>query len=261
MIRMHNIPEHIRTSLFQYYKESEKVDVFPSKFFIDGERYYYFTCAVNREQLIMKEDGTVPYFQQVKKAALICHSYNASIESIIHIGNKWVNSDKKERYAKLKAVLATLKEKLPRELEHAYNAYIDAANIIIENQEIIERSVKMAKEIWDRTNLEELATEQDQVEMRKCIVDMTRAAYRQNEIQLKTEKERELIWNYVSSNKWSLGLGLYFSLRTYQKKMMKNTPANIREVEETGKMVLGEDLPLEQHENAQAVLGRLRNPR
>jgi len=43
--------------------------------------------------------------------------------------------------------------------------------------------------------------------------------------------------------------------------MMKKTPENIREAEETGKMVLGEDLPLEKHENAAQVWKQLRNPR
>lgn len=121
--------------------------------------------------------------------------------------------------------------------------------------------VKEAKAIWDRTNHAELATEQDQIEMRKHIVDMTRAAYRQNEIQLRTEKERGMIWDYVSSNKWSVGVGLYLTFRTYEKKMMKNSPLNRREAEELGNMVLSDDLPLEQHEHAQEVLQRLRNPR
>lgn len=261
MIRMHNIPEHIRASLNQYYKENEKPDVFPSKFLIEGEKYYYFTCALNPEQLIMRDDGTVPYFQQIKKEALICHSYNASIETIIHIGNKWVKSGKKGKYESLQVTLTALKEKLPPEMASAHHTYVVTADTILKNQAIIDHSVKKATEIWDRTNLEELATEQDQIEMRKYIVDMTRAAYRQNEIQLKTENDRVLIWKYVSSNKWSIGLGLYLNLRTYQKNMMKNTPENIKEAEELGRMVLGDDLPLEQHENAQDVWGRLRNPR
>lgn len=261
MIRMHNIPEHIRTSLKDYYLENEKVDVFPAKFLIDGERYYYFTCAINPQQLVMKDDGSVPFFQQVKKAALICHSYNASIEAIIHIGNKWVKSGKKGKYEKLKGVLSLLKGKLPPQLADAYQTYVMTADTILENQAIIDYSVKKATEIWDRTNLEELVHEQDQIEMRKYIVDMTRAAYRQNEIQLRTESDRELIWNYVSSKKFSVGLGLYLNLRPYQKNMMKNTPENIKEADELGRMVLGDDLPLEQHENAQDVWGRLRNPR
>jgi len=43
--------------------------------------------------------------------------------------------------------------------------------------------------------------------------------------------------------------------------MMKNTAINMKEAEEVGKMVLSEDLPLDQHEIAQEVWEHLRNPR
>ncbi|WP_137744503.1 hypothetical protein [Robertmurraya siralis] len=261
MLNMGNIPEHIRTSLKNFYKQNEKPDVFPSKFQVNGEYYYYFTFAPAKEQLIMKEDGTVPYFHEIKREALIFNNYNISIESLIAVGGKWVKSDKRKNYEQLLNILKDLKKKLPTDLNSSYNSYVMTAERILEEQSNIEMTVQKATEIWDRTNHEELATEQDQIDMRQCIVDLSRAAYRQNEIQLRTEKEREIIWNYVSSNKWSIGLGLYLNLKKYQKNMMKNTPENIREAEETGKMVLGEDLPLEKHENAEQVWKQLRNPR
>jgi hypothetical protein len=261
MIRMDNIPEHIRATLKMYYKEKEKPDVFPSKFQINGEHYYYFTFAPAAEQLIMKENGQVPFFHEVKREALIFNSYNISIETIIDVGSKWVKSNKRSNFEKLLTILRNLERKLPPELTTAYHSYVMTAESILEDQSIIEKSVQRATEIWDRTNSEELATEQDQIEMRKCIVDMGRAAYRQNEIQLRTEKDREIIWDYVSSNRWSVGLGLFYKLKTFQKNMMKNTQENIKEAEEAGKMALRDDLPLEQHDNAEKVWKQLRNPR
>lgn len=261
MIRMHNIPENIQASLKKYYKESEKPDVFPSKFHINGEYYYYFTFAPAAEQLIMKDNGVVPFFHEVEREALIFNSYNISIETIIDVGSKWVKSKKRSNYEKLLRILHDLKRKLPPELSTAYHSYLMTAESILEDQSLIEKSVQRATEIWDRTNSEELATEQDQIEMRKCIVDMGRAAYRQNEIQLRTEKDREIIWNYVSSNRWSVGLGLFYKLKAYQKNMMKNSQENIREAEEIGKMALRDDLPLEKHDNAERVWKQLRNPR
>ncbi len=86
----------------------------------------------------------------------------------------------------------------------------------------------------------------------------------QNEIQLQTEKDRVKVWKFISSKRWPFnmsGWSVYFKLRPYQKYMMKNTPYNIKEAEEVGKMVLSEDLPLEQHEIANEVWEYLRNPR
>lgn len=261
MIRMNNIPEHIRNSLKVYYKENEKPDVFPSIFLINGRRYYYFTFAPAAEQLIMLDDGTVPFFNEVKREALIFNNYNISFETILHIGGKWTKSGRRDNYGKLLGILEELGRKLPGDLEGPYHTYEKATKQILDEQDQIEQAINRAREISERTNREELATEQDQLDMRRCVVDMVRAAYRQNEIQLQTEKERDMIWDYVASNRFSVGIGTYFKLKKYQKNMMKNTPENKREAEEKGKMVLGEDLPLEQHENAQLVWKKLRNPR
>lgn len=267
MIRMHNLPEHIKEALKPYYKLNEAPDVFPSKFRIEDEEYYYFTFAPAAEQLIIRADGTVPSFYEVQKEALIFNSYNVSIETIVNIGNKWIKSGKDGKYRKLKVILNEVKEKLgpfSPELENAFQAYYTTANKIIEYQDMIEEAVERATAIWDRTNLEEIATHQDQIDMRNCIVDMTRAAYRQNEIQLNTEQERKQIWEYVSSKRWSKGFAgwsLYTKLKPYQNYMMKNTPENVKQANELGKMVLNDDLPLEHHENAEGVLKCLRNPK
>lgn len=268
MIRMHNIPEDIKEALRPYYKDGEKPDVFPSKFRINNELYYYFTFAPAAEQLIMKDDGTVPDFHDIRRdVALICNSYNVSIETIASIGKKWVQSGKKENYQKLRNILRDTQKTLspfPNDVEAAWDSYLSAVDQIIDNQDAIQEAVDDAIIIWDRTNLQELATEQDQIDMRKCIVKMTRAAYRQNEIQLQTEKDREKVWEFVSSKRWPFnmsGWSVYVKLKPYQKYMMKNTAFNMNEAEEVGRMVLSEDLPLEQHENANDVWQHLRNPR
>lgn len=264
---MHNIPNHIKEALRPYYKDGEKPDVFPSKFEIHHQLYYYFTFAPAAEQLIMKDDGTVPYFHEIQDTALICNSYNVSIETIASIGKKWVESGKRENYEKLRNILRDAQKglaPLPPDVEAAFHSYLRTADQIIDLQNAVQEAVDDAIIIWDRTNLQELATQQDQIDMRKCIVKMTRAAYKQNEIQLQTEKDRERVWEFVSSRRWPFnmsGWSVYFKLRPYQKNMMKNTPSNIREAEEVGRMVLEEDLPLEQHENVNDVWQHLRNPR
>ncbi len=161
MIRMHNIPEHIKEALKPYYKDGEKPDVFPSKFRIKNELYYYFTFAPAVEQLIMKDDGTVPVLHEIRDVALICNSYNDSIESLASIGKKWVQSGKKENYEKLRNILRDAQEMLsplPDDVEAAFHSYLNTANQIIENQNAIQEAVDDAIIIWDRTNLQEIAT-------------------------------------------------------------------------------------------------------
>lgn len=266
MIRMHNLPEHIKEALKPFYSENEKPDVFPSKFNVDGRLFYYFTFAPDAEQLILKEDGDVPRLEEIKREALIFNSYNGSIETMAHIGGKWAESGKKDNYQKLIKILDNIKDTLgplSSSNQEDLDVYKSAAKKIVQQQEIIEDSVKSAGELLDYTNEIELVTVEDQKRMRRFIVDMCRAAYKQNEIQMQTEQARNNVWEFVSSKRWPLNLSawnLYTKLLSYQKNMMKNTKESIRQMEDLT-MVMQEDLPLEQHGNVKEVIKKLRNPR
>lgn len=266
MIRMHNLPDNIKRSLKPYYKDNENPEVFPSKFNIDGEIYYFFNFAPATEQLIMKENGIVPPHQEVQKIDLIATSYNHSIDTIVNIGSKWAKSKKEKNYQKLVTILHELKNRLepiPSNIQNDLESYKLAAENIIKQQEIINHSVENGRKLWQSTNNSELVTEENQKEMRTYIVQMCRAAYRQNEIQLNTEDERNSVWGFVSSKRWPLNIkawNIYRKLLPYQKNMMKNTMFNTKEAEEIGKLV-EEDLPLEKGKNAQDILDHLRNPR
>jgi hypothetical protein len=264
VIRMHNLPEHIKEALKPFYSENEKPDVFPSKFNVDGRLFYYFTFAPDPEQLILMEDGNVPRLEEIKREALIFNSYNGSIETMAHIGGKWARSGIKKNYQNLMKVLDEIKNTLgplSSSDQEALDVYKSAAKTIVQQQEIIEDSVKRAGELLDYTNKIELVTVEDQKRMRTFIVDMCRAAYKQNEIQMQTEQARNSIWKIVSNKRWPLNLPawiLFIKLFPYQRNMMKNTKESIQQMQEIN-MVTQEDLPLEQHDNAQEVIRRLRN--
>lgn len=223
MIRMHNLPEHIKEALKPFYSENEKPDVFPSKFNVDGRLFYYFTFAPAEEKLIMRDTGEVPRHEEVKREALIFNSYNASIEAIAKIGSKWFKSGTKENYEKLLKVLNDIRDSLGPlsiSVQEDLEVYKNAARTIIQKQEIIVGSVMSAGELWEHTNKIELATEEDQKRMRIYIVEMCRAAFRQNEIQMQTEHARNSVWEFVSSNRRPLNLSawkLYTKLLSIRK--------------------------------------------
>lgn len=89
MITTKNLPDSIAKTAKQYLKSNERFDVFPSKFFVDNVFYYYFTYAPASEQLIIREDGIAPSFNEIKHAALIAEAYNTSIVTIYRIGFRW----------------------------------------------------------------------------------------------------------------------------------------------------------------------------
>ncbi|CAM3858374.1 hypothetical protein GCM10009865_52320 [Aeromicrobium ponti] len=267
MIRMHNLPENIKESLKPYYKENETPDVFPAKFNIGGKLYYYFTFAPAEEQLIMENDGTVQRFDVVKEVAVITNSYNVCIETFVNIGSKWIKANRIENYVKLKDILQEIKSKLdpfPQDVERAYRIFEPVPDKIIENQKVIEESVKKADQLWQRGREDLLVTEEDEKEMHGYLVDMIRAQVHQNDIQLQTENERKIIYDYVSSKKGLFNftaLNLARKLKPYEKHMFTSNSEDAKGWSELRHSVFNDDLEAERQKNAVLVYRKLRNPR
>ncbi len=265
MIRMHNLPDHILQALKPYYKKGEIPDVFPSKFSIREKMYYFFTFAPAAEQLIMEESGVVPKHDMVKDVALITTDFNHSIESVAHKGVKWANVRNKENYLKLQTILDDVEAKLgpiPDTSTNDFNTFQDSVSTIISYQDRIVDLVKKVMVIWERAQKSELATEEDQIEARVYIVELANVAFKQNEIQIQTEKERNKVFEYVSKEKGMFNLNawlLYMKLIPYQKFMLKSDYNP--KMEELRKKLSTENPPLDQGINVEDILGHLRNPR
>ena len=265
MIRMHNLPDHILQALKPYYKKGEIPDVFPSKFSIRGKMYYFFTFAPAAEQLVMEESGIVPKHDMVKEVALITTDFNHSIESVAHKGVKWANVSNKENYLKLQTILDDVEGKLgpiPDTLTNDFNTIKDSVSAIINYQDRIVDLVKKVMLIWERTQKSELATEEDQIEARGYIAELANVAFKQNEIQMQTEKERSKVFEYVSKKKGMFNLSawlLYVKLIPYQKFMLKSDYSP--KMEELRIMLSTGIQPLNQGINVEDILGHLRNPR
>lgn len=266
MLRMNNLPEKIKSNLMSYYSKKEKPDVFPSKFEVGGEYYYLFTFAPAAEQVIMKENGEVPWHDEVTKVILIGTSYNHSIEATAKIGHNWANPARMKNFISLRDLLEEIEQyfrEMPIEVRESLNVYKKLANELIEKQRIIENSVEDIKRLWDHTNEIELVREKDQKVMRSYVVETVQAGYRQNEAQLETDHDRNIVEKFVKKNKSLFdfkSMKLWSALKKQQKGMMKKTKRNIKEMEELSEIKDG-DKPLEQHENVPQFLKQLRNKR
>ncbi|MEK5108662.1 hypothetical protein MHI57_18475 [Cytobacillus sp. FSL K6-0129] len=266
MLRMSNLPEEIKSNLMAYYSKKEKPDVFPSKFEVNGEYYYFFTFAPAAEQVIMKANGEVPWHDEISNVALIATSYNHSIEVTAHIGFKWANPERMKIFISLRDLLEEIEQhfkEMPIEVRESLHVYKRLAKELIEKQRIIENSVEDAKKLWDRTNESELVRENDQKVMRAYVVETVQAGYRQNEAQLETDSDRNTVEEFVKKNKSLFdfkSMKLWSALKKQQNVMMKKTKKNLKEMEELSEIKEG-DKPLEQHENVPDILNHLRNKR
>lgn len=267
MITTGNLPDHIVKAVRQHLKSGETFDVFPAKFSIDNNSYYYFTFAPAREQLIMRDDGIVPPLHDIKKAALVAEAYNTSIETIAKHGFQWVKSDTKKIYGSVHQLFLETKDmlgtKVPDAIEQSFEACLYAAKEIVEEQKKIEDAVERAIRLGDSTNQKEVATEDDRNQMRQYVTQMGWAAFRQNEIQLETEVDRERVMEYLASNKLSSPklFFKYVKLNKMTKRMLTGDTREGQRIDEVRRQIeVLEAESLEESAEANEYFAKLRNP-
>lgn len=267
MIRMHNLTENIKDALKPYYNENEKPDVFPAKFLFKGELYYYFTFAPAAEQLILRNDGSAPFFEEIKEEALLANNFNVCIEKFVHIGAKWATANRLGNYENYKNILGQIERKLgplPEDVQKAYDVVKHVPDIIIENQHQIVDAVKKADDLWKVASDKELVTDLDEEKMESYLVEMIQAQVRQNDIQIKTENERKLISEFVSSKKKRFNLNaciLSIRLKPFDKNMFSSSHEHAGEWDEFRDMALYSNRKAEEVKDHYLVFDKLRNPK
>lgn len=267
MITTGTLPDNIKKAVQPFLKSEESFDVFPAKFIIDNTSYYYFTFAPAKEQLIMREDGVSPPLDDIKKVALIAEAYNTSIETIANHGFQWVKSDTKKIYQNFLQLLVETKDMLkgtPSDMYRSIETCIEAAKQIIEEQEKIEDAVEKAIRLGDTTNQKEIATEKDRDQMRQYVTQMGWAAFRQNEIQLETETDRQRVVDYLSSHKLSSPklFFKYMKLNQITKRMLTSDTREGQRIDAVRRQIeVLEAETLEESKDANEFLKKLRNPR
>jgi len=262
MIRLKNLPSHIQKALKPFIKEGEQPDVFPSKFNINGDMYYYFAFSPAKEQLVMCEDGTVKPLNEIKKVALIANAYNAFGVHIIEIGYKWKRNDP-QWAPKLKRLLLVFDNLVDKELsiKKDYEKLLGLPDFIIDRQNTIVNSVDEGSKLARHTNNIEIVTEDDYFKMRQYNMAMATAAYEQNLIQLETEKERDNLLLFLSSQKKSVKQWLaYRQLKVIFEKLLRRDSFDGQEMEELKEIVAKSEIPIEEDEFALSYLKYVRNP-
>ncbi|MBH0171681.1 hypothetical protein [Fictibacillus sp. 18YEL24] len=266
MLTVEKLPTHIKEVAENHQKRDIRYHVFPSMFLIEDEKYYLFMYEPTKEQLIIREDGKVLTKEHIKKPFLYALAYNSSIENISNIGGEWVEARTIQRYKKLNSILNSIeniiKGNAPAHISKSLIKLKDASRIIIQEQENINRCVEDGLALTINTNDSELVTMDEYFRMRKYVLGMVRAAYKQNEIQLETEEERSEIFKYLSQNKLSFGLRLlplYFQFAPY-KKLMRTSDSYGSDKMENIKKLIAKDVDIEKDIEALNLLKLTRNP-
>lgn len=268
MITEKSLPSHIKEVVLKYKLTDEDYEVFPSMIVVDGKRYYAIVYS-SAGKLIIDEDGKVSPLNEVIKPALIVPAVLAVADSLKRFGVKWKSSYSISGLRRLNLVLEYFIKKFrknaPEDVQQAMDAFHEIPNFLLEYQRIIVRCVDKAIDFLSKTNDREILTEEDYYRVRKYKNDMVRSAYRQNEIQLKTEKDRRIVLDYLASNiPWfHLKDWIYYGYLKFHASRMLSESKFPEEAKETKKLadLIFNEVPLEEDEEAPEILKEYRNPK
>lgn len=260
------LPDHIKKVAEEYNHSNERLDCLPSKLQVGNKSYYVVHYYPTLNDLFICEDGSVPAFEEVKRSILIVKVYQTAGNSLMNIGGKWLKAPTSKLYRKLEQKLTTIKKKVYDSISiedlTKLEKIIIASRKMKEDQDLIFNCVDKGTELIVKANETEIVTEEIQKEVRKYVEEMVRAAVRQNQAQLDTERERRELLSYLGSvifKKPSILLE-YLWFKKNEPYMLNSNSPTAKEMGELREMVK-EDKTIDNMENADEMIALLRNPR
>jgi hypothetical protein len=266
MLDYKKLPDHIKKVAKEYDPSSKRIDCLPSKFHYNGQNYYAISYSPTLQDLYVREDGSVPPYEEVKRATLIVHVYQTAGETIIKTGGEWALSPSAKLYRRWEKVLSSFKSKLegtaPPEILESISRCLNSAKRLRQDQDIIFKRVEKGTDLIVEANNKELVTEEIQKEVRACVVEMVRAAVRKNDEQLNTERDRKEILAYLHTiifKKPSLLLDYFWFMRN-EPHMLSSDSETAKEMPQLREMVK-EDKPVDELDNKEELYRLLMNPK
>ncbi|RIW29019.1 hypothetical protein D3H55_20060 [Bacillus salacetis] len=119
MLEFKKLPEHIKRKAEQYDPSSKRIDCLPSKFYYNGTKYFVISYYPSLQDLFIREDGSIPPYEEVERATLVVHFYKTAGATIVKTGGAWALSPSARLYRKWERTLLSIKEKLEGTAPHA----------------------------------------------------------------------------------------------------------------------------------------------
>lgn len=260
------LPDHIKRVAEQNNHANEKLDVLPSCLKYDGQTYYVIEYCTSAEHLFVREDGSIPPFEEIKRGALVVRVYGTAGNTLTKIAKQWLSLPTISLNKKLINKLLNIKEKViditPQYILLSLDNITSSAVNVIADQKLIFKCVDEGLDLIIEANETEIVTEEIQKQVRQYVVEVVRAAVRQNQEQLDTEGDRKELIRYLGSilikRPSILPNFLWFWFQS--KNMLTSKSKTGRDMEELQEMVKF-DKPIDELGNKAEILAAVRNPK
>ncbi|MBD1373667.1 hypothetical protein IC620_15070, partial [Hazenella sp. IB182357] len=272
------LPEVVQKRVEAYKQDGEWSDHLFCKILVNKKEYFYIQYdGVKRPphhaRLAIRSDGTIPPIEEVCQenyedmvwiATNVGHyGYGLSTK-----GKKWSRSPvlPYKRIKKLLIEIPVDSDQMPEDIKKAWAVFFQVTEIYLEKQDQIQECYQKGMDIYRKLFDNYLATLMESNTLEHYHNLMARAAYRQNDIQLKTYEERKKLLRYlVKHTKWyQLVMWItIIELAYHHTKLLneKKLSTSDREInEKIHDRMMNDELRLVESDFYQKERGILRNP-
>jgi hypothetical protein len=242
------VPDRVIQTVERYKRGKEKYYFLPCGIEYKGETYYYVQYEPIKHTFIVREDGTVPYYDEAKKvielAARVAGAYGALYTKAEHLLIKRTTQSYRHILSLLEKIEQELEYRLSPELREDLETFRQVSKYQIEKRREMEDAIAKGRKVIEKVFQEFRVTQEDIIMMDKYQLQLVQAMYDRNQAQLRSFEKRERLMRalvrYIPP--WKILTWMRYLMLLFYHRNMLNwiRPEDKREIKEIEKALRGE---------------------
>lgn len=260
-------PKEVVDQVLRYQQPGESYEIFVTRTQYNNELYYYAVYRKSKKiigHLIVREDGMVPFHQDVEGVLRVTVGVNSKMAQFFILGPRWaytVDQVWHNQEKLLKQIYNQYKMDMPDEVKNAFREFIKVPGGILREYKVIQESYQNARQLYKE--MEQRGEITDQTIDEKLDIEWIKLFHAKNNqhlLGLNSEESREQVIRFLSKEipLWDLvGRWRLQKIKSLHKRMLfnKEERQDVLDVQDdVARIKVGE-------EEFQKILSSTRNPR
>jgi hypothetical protein len=242
------VPNRVVQTVKQYKRGKETYYFLPFNLEYKDEIYYCVQYEPTEQILVVREDGTVPYYDEAKKVIELSARVAAANAALNIRAEHLLRTRTIQTYRHILSLLEKiekeLKDRLSTEIREDLETFRQVSKYQIEKRREMEDAIARGREVLEKVFQEFRVTEEDIKEMRKLQLQLGKAMYDRNQAQLRSFEKRERLMRALIFRipPWKILTWMrYLILLFYHRNMMNRIrPEDKKPIQEMERAFRGE---------------------
>ena len=242
------VPNRVVQTVKQYKRGKETYYFLPFNLEYKDEIYYCVQYEPTEQILVVREDGTVPYYDEAKKvielSARVAGANAALNIRAEHLLRTRTIQTYRHILSLLEKIEKELKDRLSTEIREDLETFRQVSKYQIEKRREMEDAIAKGRKVIEKVFQEFRVTQEDIIMMDKYQLQLVQAMYDRNQAQLRSFEKRERLMRalvrYIPP--WKILTWMRYLMLLFYHRNMLNwiRPEDKREIKEIEKALRGE---------------------